>query len=346
MVRRLQSSCWFQVIGVGFALAHAVPSSAAVITVGAGGGYDFTSISAAVAAASANDNIQVAAGTYLNDFATINVPLTIEAVGGTAVLEANILIPNGKAFFVTNAATTIRNLEFRHARVTDGNGAGIRAQSGNLFIENTTFRDNEDGILTASNPGMSITVVNSTFIDNGAGDGLTHAIYANHIDTLSVINSTFSGTKIGHDIKSRAANTFITGNTLDDGVNGTPSYAIDLPNGGVAVVTGNTITQGPNTDNPTMIAFGAEGSLKVISSLLVHNNAFINTLPTGSVGVFNHTAIAVTLEDNVFNGVAQPLVGPGMVTNTSAPAPGAIFSLGLACLGLAILRRARAQRPA
>ena len=196
------------------------------------------------------------------------------------------MIPNDKAFLVTNAAVTIRNLEFRHARVNDQNGAGIRAQSGNLFIDNTVFRDNENGILATSNSSMSITVVNSTFIDNGAKDGQTHGIYVNDIDTLSVVNRTFSGTRIGHDIKGRARNTFITGNTLDDGVNGTPSYAIDLPNGGAAVVTGNTLTQGPDTDNPAMIAFGAGGNLHAITSLLVNNNTFINTRPGTSIGVF------------------------------------------------------------
>jgi hypothetical protein len=107
-------------------------ASAAVITVGTGGGYDFTTLSAAIAAAQANDNIRIAAGTYVNDFATINFPITIEGVGGIAVLEATVLIPNGKGILVTNANVTVRNLEFRNARVVDENGAGIRAQLGHL----------------------------------------------------------------------------------------------------------------------------------------------------------------------------------------------------------------------
>ncbi len=59
-------------------LIWASDTRAAIITVGAGGGYNFATLAAAVAAANANDNIRIAAGTYLNDFVTINVPLTIE----------------------------------------------------------------------------------------------------------------------------------------------------------------------------------------------------------------------------------------------------------------------------
>ena len=60
-------------------------------------------------------------------------------------------------------------------------------------------------------------------------------------------DSDFQGTLVGHDIKSRAALTTVTGNTLDDGVTGTTSYAIDISNGGVATITSNTITQGADT---------------------------------------------------------------------------------------------------
>lgn len=315
----------------GFSTAGA---NAALITVGVGGGYDYTTLSAAVAAANPNDRIQVAAGTYTNDFSTINVPLTIEGVGGLAVLQATIQIPNGKGIFITNADLVVRNLEFRGAKVADENGAGIRAQSGDLVIEDSIFRENENGILAASNADSSITIRNSSFVDNGFGDGFTHAIYVNRIDTLIVSDSVFSGTKVGHDIKSRAGNTIITGNILDDGVSGTTSYAIDLPNGGAGVISGNTITQGANSENPAMIAFGAEGNLWADTSLLVTNNTFINHRPFSSVGVYNHTTIPVVLQNNTFIGVHTPLVGPGSNTS-SAPEPSAAGMLSLLLSGLA-----------
>ena len=40
---------------------------------------------------------------------------------------------------------------------------------------------------------------------------------------------------------------------------GTSSYAIDAPNGGLTYVIGNLIQQGLNTDNSIVVAYGAEG---------------------------------------------------------------------------------------
>ena len=39
---------------------------------------------------------------------------------------------------------TIRNLTFQRARVPDKNGAGIRAEGGNLTIEHSRFLNNEN----------------------------------------------------------------------------------------------------------------------------------------------------------------------------------------------------------
>jgi len=153
---------------------------------------------------------------------------------------------------------------------------------------------------------------------------------------------------MGHDIISRAANTVVTGNTLDDGVSGTTSYAIDLPNGGTATVADNTITQGAATENPTMIAFGAEGDLYPLSSLLVASNSFVNHRPSGSIGVYNQTSISVLLDGNTFTNVATRLVGPGVITNSpyepptaSVPEAGALSSLGLGLFSLTALGRRR-----
>ncbi len=329
-------------VASAFMISGIASAQGAVITVGAGGGYDHATLSAAIAAAQANDTISIAAGLYLNDFASITIPLTIQGTGGVAVLKASILIPNGKAFLITNANVTIRYLEFQGAAVTDENGAGIRAESGNLVVENSTFRDNENGILSAGNPTATITVTGSTFINNGlGGDGHTHGIYAGTISTLTVSDSTFAGTNIGHDIKSRAANTIVTNNILDDGVSGTTSYAIDIANAGVATITGNTITQGPNTDNKTMVSYGAEGT-QVTNSLNVANNNFVNFASPTTIGVFNHTSVIALLTDNTFTNVTLPLVGPGQIVTTpqaSVPEPGAFLLLGLGLAGFVFLRR-------
>ena len=333
VVRTLVCGCFLVALSAWGSLARA-----SVITVGAGAGYDFSTLGAAITSASANDTVQVAAGTYTNDFVTINVPLTLESVGGYAVLEATVQIPNGKAIIVQNSALTITGFEFRGANVADQNGAGIRLQSGDLTVVDSIFRGNENGILTSSGAGIDVLIRNSQFIDNGFGDGYTHAIYAGLIDSLTVENSDFEGTRVGHDIKSRAAVTAISGNTLDDGVTGTASYAIDLPNGGSAAITGNIISQGADTENGAMIAYGAEGITHSANSLLVADNRFINSYPGTSIGVYNHSGISAQLVNNTFSDVDEPLRGPGEITG-NVPAPS---TLALLCLGSMLLRRRRA----
>ena len=50
----------------------------------------------------------------------------------------------------------------------------------------------------------------------------------------------------------------ITNNRVFDN-DGIGVYSIDLPNGGTATITGNVIQQGPNSQNPAIIAYGEEG---------------------------------------------------------------------------------------
>jgi hypothetical protein len=64
--------------------------------------------------------------------------------------------------------------------------------------------------------------------------------------------------KIGHDVKSRARENYILYNRISDGPDGTASYEVDLPNGGLSYLIGKVIQQGPRTDNNTIVSYGAE----------------------------------------------------------------------------------------
>ena len=85
----------------------------------------------------------------------------------------------------------------------------------------------------------------------------------------------------GHLVKSRAQETRLLGNRLDDGPSGEASYEIDLPNGGVALIEGNTVVQSARTRNPVMLSFGAEGAPWAINRLTLRDNTFINRRATG-----------------------------------------------------------------
>ena len=87
------------------------------------------------------------AGTYTNDFASINKNITLHGVGGMVNLVASGNISNGKGIFVVNGNVNIDHFSFSGAKVADGNGAGIRFESGNLVLDNDYFFNNQDGLL-------------------------------------------------------------------------------------------------------------------------------------------------------------------------------------------------------
>jgi hypothetical protein len=158
------------------------------------------------------------------------------------------------------------------------------------MVKNSTFIGNQNGILGATDSNGVIIIDNSRFENNGYGDGYSHGIYIGEISSLTVMNSTFLGTRVGHHIKSRAATTIIQNNTLDDN-NATTSYSIDLPNGGYATINGNTLN----------------GSRYGNNLLSVMNNTFRNNR-SSSVGIYNHSQITATITNNIFENVSTQTI--------------------------------------
>jgi Ca2+-binding RTX toxin-like protein len=248
-----------------------------VATLTIGPGQQFTTISAAIEASRDGDVLQVQAGTYTNDFATINTKITLQGVGGMVRIDSPGDVPNGKGILIVNTDVTIDHFEFSGSAVSSGNGAGIRYQGGNLTVTNSYFHTNQNGILANPDPNGTITIRNSEFASNGAGDGYSHNIYVGDIARLTITDSYFHDAIVGHQIKSRAVETIITNNRIYD-EDGSSSYSIDLPNGGRATVTGNIIQQGENGENPYIVAFGEEGDLHAVNSLIMTGNTVINDM--------------------------------------------------------------------
>jgi hypothetical protein len=287
-----------------------------ILTVGPGKQY--ATLSAAIAGSHNGDTLQVQAGTYNNDFATINTNISLVGVGGMVHLVATKAVPNGKAILVTNSNVNLTNFEFSGAKVADGNGAGIRYQAGNLTINKCYFHDNQEGLLAANSPSGTIAINNSEFSHNGvgtpgaAGYGSTHNLYVGQVGTLKITSSYFHDAVVGHEIKSRANNTTIQNSRIQDNSNGTASYSIDLPNGGKAAIQNNVIEQGPHSQNPVIIAFGEEGSLRTTTSLQVSGNTILNDLnSSSSLAVWNKTAAVAQITSNEFFGLAAAKVASG-----------------------------------
>ena len=275
-----------------------------VLTVG--GSQQFARISDAIAASNDGDTVQIQAGTYLNDFATVNTKITIQGVGGMVHLLATVPPPDGKAILTVNASVTVDHLEFSGASVADANGAGIRYQGGDLTVTNCYFHDNQEGILGGGSATGSVTIRNSEFSHNGDGSGYSHNLYIGDVASLVIAGSYFHDSVVGHEIKSRAASTTITNSRIQDGPTGTGSYSIDLPNGGKVVILGNVIQQGPNSQNAAIIAFGEEGNVHEGSSLTVTGNMILNDLQSSSASaVWNATSADASMTDNSFYGLRE-----------------------------------------
>jgi hypothetical protein len=256
-----------------------------------GPGHPYAKPCQAIAAAQPGDVVRIDAagnGGYDGDVCASGVAhLTIEGVNGRARIDAAGQSSGGKAIWVlSGAGTVVRDVELTGATVPDANGAGIRLEGGSLTLVGSSLHDNQEGILVSNDPSIDLTVERTEFANNGAGDGQSHNIYVGSIHHFTMRYSYSHGAKVGHLVKSRAAINDIAYNRLT-GEGGTDSYELDLPNGGLSRVVGNVIEQGPNTENPALLAYGEEGASNPDSRLIVVNNTFVSDRPG------NATAVAV-----------------------------------------------------
>jgi hypothetical protein len=302
---------WRHAIAIGFlALVAAGVAQAATLEVGPD--KPFKQPSAAVAAAKPGDTVSIAPGQYYDCAIVHKDNLTIEGAASGAVLTDTTC--QGKAILVIGGNDiTIRNLTLQRARVPDHNGAGIRAEGGNLTIENVQFINNEEGILTASNPNATIRISGSAFIHNGACQGsCAHGVYTGQIHLLHVERTRFFETQHAHNIKSRALTTEVIDCDIEDGPEGTSSFQIDVPSGGSLIAEGNTMEKGPHAENFTYgIIIGEEGVHQATDKIALRNNTFINDTGHPTTFLRNLTATPAELVGNKFKGQVRPLDGDG-----------------------------------
>jgi len=304
-----------------------------------GPGKTYATVAAAAAAAANGAVIEVAAGTYNDDIIVWGQNnITVRGVGGYAHINGTAVIPfvsgdpvrNGKGLWVVDGSNIrIENMEFSGAKVTDQNGAGIRNEGTNLTVCNGYFHDNENGFLGGAYG--QLTVEYSTFANNGIGDGFTHNIYVDDGgstgDKLVFRHNYSHHAKIGHTLKTRARENYILYNSFMDQADGTSSYNIDVPNGGLTYIIGNLIQQGPNTDNPEMIAFGEEGlSSGRTQSVYLVNNTMVNDRGSGTfVDVANGTTTFRSINNLfVFAGTLYSGMQPQATTNLATSSPGLV----------------------
>ena len=252
-------------------------------------------------------------GTYY-DCASVGQDKLVIAGTGPGVVMTDKTCAGKALLIIDGNDITIRNLTLQRARVPDGNGAGIRAEGGNLIVDNVTFINNQNGILASDSPKAIIEIKNSNFVGNGVcANSCSHAIYIGHIAKLVVDNTRITGTKDGHGVKSRAYRTEVLNSDISDGPDGTSSYLIDIPNGGTTIITGNKLEKGPHSGNlANAIMIGEEGVDRPTDQIILKNNHLTNDEGDRSTTFVNNiTATSAQLSGNVFVGQVRPLVGDG-----------------------------------
>ena len=259
----------------------------------------------------------------LNDSGKITKAGTV-LVGDDTTLQGGGVEVEGKGILLVDASSTVKGITFDGAAVSDGNGAGIRHTQGAglLTIDACTFVRCQDGYL--GNDDVAFT--GCTFVDDGNGDGQTHAVYvSNGAKLATATGCTFRGTRIGHHFNSRAAKSVVTSCTMEAA---TESYSANFPWGGVVEMSDCEITEGADTDNPKIISYGEESPAFTENSITL-TRMTLTSSKAGSIGIYvdpRIAAVPMVLTDVHFVGVPNPVVGATNVTYAHCTKDGAAFN--------------------
>ena len=203
-------------------LLLASPAAAKDLLVGPGQPYDRPS--AAIRDAQPGDHVLIEPGEYYDCAAWTTPGLTVAGRAPGAVLTDRTC--QDKAILVIGGEhTTLRDLTLARARVSDGNGAGVRLEAPGLILDRVTFRDNQVGLLAGA-PGGAVLATDCRFEGGGVGgDHPLPAILVGASDQLLVRGSVFADLK-GGAVSSGAAETMLVGNGFS-GIGALPAVSAD-----------------------------------------------------------------------------------------------------------------------
>ncbi len=263
-------------LGTGFAAPASSQGRGENFTI-AETGQRFERLSDAVdSIGSKNGTIVIASGRYRDCAVQQAGSITYRAdVPGKAVFDGGIC-EDKAALVLRGRSATVEGIVFQNMVVRDGNGAGIRLETGDLSVSNSLFRNSEQGILTADDPTGAIVIDKTSFAGLGRCDrGLScaHSIYIGNYGSLKVTRSRFERGRGGHYVKSRAARIEVTDSSFDDTQGRTTNYMIDLADGATGLIAGNIFVQGEDKENySAFITVAPENRYHHSAGLVIRDN--------------------------------------------------------------------------
>lgn len=197
------------------------------------------------------------------------------AVPGQAIFERETC-EDKAALVLRGRGSIVDGLVFRGYSVNDGNGAGIRIETGDLLVVNSMFLDSQEGILGGNPSRQKITIDRSTFSGLGQCDeavNCSHSIYLANQGEVIITRSRFERGTGGHYVKLRVPNIQILDSSFDDSQGHDTNYMVDLSEGGTGLIARNIFVQGPNKENGSgLIVVAAEGKTYSSAGLRVEDN--------------------------------------------------------------------------
>jgi hypothetical protein len=240
-------------------------------------GQGFDSLQQAVSAiGDRRGTIVIASGTWRECAVQEAGFVTFKAAEpGRAILEREVC-EDKAALVLRGRGSAVDGLVFRGYSVNDGNGAGIRIETGDLSVTNAMFLDSQEGILGGNPSGQRIAIDRSTFSGLGQCDesvNCSHSIYLINRGEVTITRSRFERGTGGHYVKLRVPNVRIADNSFDDSQGRGTNYMIDLAEGGTGAIARNIFVQGRNKENGSgLIVVGAEGRTYSSQGLAIEGN--------------------------------------------------------------------------
>jgi hypothetical protein len=260
---------------LAFALLGAAPASAPFTIAETGEAFG-TLQDAVRAVGNKHATILIAPGTYRECAVQEAGVIVFKAARpGTAIFEKETC-EDKAALVLRGHGSTVDGLVFRGYSVNDGNGAGIRIETGDLSVVNAMFLDSQEGILGGSPDGQTISIDRSTFSGLGQCDqseNCAHSVYLINKGQVIIIRSRFERGNGGHYVKLRTPHLQILDSSFDDSAGKNTNYMIDLSEGGTGIIARNIFVQGANKENGSgLIVVAAEGKTYSAAGLRIEDN--------------------------------------------------------------------------